>query len=227
MPYLSSPLEHGPDPGRRVLGDQARHAPDAHQRAGHRAGHRHPDRGPDGRGRHPDPDTPAGRDELLVPVLHAQMATPGPAAGQEPDQVAAAPRVALDINLFISVKPARRPTRPTCPTRRFPYRLGWPFVTAASSVPSHTTWMPLSCCSSCMNAAPMQYERARPGRQATYQWSQKHLDAHEHQTGSQRRVPALLMIKPSKATSPSNDTNAASTRYESAPGPLRRRIRPG
>src|SRR6476661_3804737 len=93
MPHLPSSLEHGPDPGRGVLGDHARHAPDAHQRAGHRAGPDHPDPDPDGRGRHQDHDPLAGRDELLVPVLYAQMATSGQTAGPEPAKVATAPRV--------------------------------------------------------------------------------------------------------------------------------------
>src|SRR5436190_17616021 len=109
MPHLPSSLEHGPDPGRGVLGDHARHAPDAHQRARHRAGPDPPDPDTDGRGRHQDPGAAAGRDGLLVPVLHAQMAASGPTAGQEPAKVAAPPRVTPTSIPFISVKPRARP----------------------------------------------------------------------------------------------------------------------
>src|SRR5262249_13873024 len=97
------------DPGRGVLGDHARHAPDAYQGARHRAGPDHPDPDPDGRGRHQDPDPPAGRDELLVPVLHAQVAAAGQAAGQAPAEVPTAPRVTLVSLPFSSVSPAPRP----------------------------------------------------------------------------------------------------------------------
>src|SRR5947208_4956267 len=171
MPHLSSSLDDGPDPGRGVLGDHARHAPDAHQRAGHRAGPDHPDPDPDGRGRHPDPGAPAGRDELLVPVLHAQVAAAGQAAGQEPDQVAAASRVTLNVTV-VHLRETWLASA-WLPRAAGPYRSrlahiaaahigrGWPSVTAASSAPDRTTWLPQPCRSSSMSEASMQYERAR------------------------------------------------------------------
>src|SRR5689334_22742396 len=127
MPHLPSSLEHGPDPGRGVLGDHARHAPDTHQRARHRAGPDPPDPDPDGRGRHQDPGAAAGRDGLLVPVLHAPMATAGQTAGQEPAKVAAAPRVIPNLNPVhlretpATSAPARPPATPS-PARQLPPR---------------------------------------------------------------------------------------------------------
>ena len=45
------------------------------------------------RRRNPDHAAASGRDELLVPLLHAQMAAAGQGAGEKPAQVEAAPGV--------------------------------------------------------------------------------------------------------------------------------------
>src|SRR5260370_23777226 len=86
-------LERRPDPGRGVLEDHAGHAADAPVRDRHGSGPGGPGRRAHAFRRDQDLAAAAGADELLVHVLHAQVASPGPGAGQEPAQVEAPPGV--------------------------------------------------------------------------------------------------------------------------------------
>jgi hypothetical protein len=71
-------------------------------------------------------------------------------------------------------------------------------ATTPPSVPTHTAWLPQSCCWNCMTAASMQYEPADQGSGRSISGPESTSAVHEHHEYSAERAVVSLRSTPER-----------------------------